>query len=274
MRPMEHYERWKQNCGILRIDVPASPEELCEITLELMRRNGFQDKCLCAAARVQVRGARRREHGRSGCVCVDRAAVWRLSARGKGTACGREFVAADRGQRHSGARQDLRGVCEQRAGQRRSAAQSGFDEAIFLNESGHVAEGATCNIFMVRKGKLITPPVTENVLEGITRDSVMELAQRELGIRWWSGPSTAASSMCATSCSSPGRRWELRRLCAWIIGRLKAELSVPSHANCSSCISMRRADTCGITGSGWFRFTFHGRRRNRTRSCIAEVGVL
>jgi branched-chain amino acid aminotransferase len=58
----------------------------------------------------------------------------------------------------------------------------GFDEAIFLNESGHVAEGTTCNIFMARKGKLITPPVTENVLEGITRDSVMELARQELGL--------------------------------------------------------------------------------------------
>ena len=42
MRPVEHYERWKQNCGILRIDVPMSPEKLCEITLELMRRNGFR----------------------------------------------------------------------------------------------------------------------------------------------------------------------------------------------------------------------------------------
>ena len=62
------------------------------------------------------------------------------------------------------------------------ARRCGFDEAIFLNESGHVAEGATCNIFMVRKGKLITPSVTENVLEGITRDSIMELAQRELGL--------------------------------------------------------------------------------------------
>ncbi len=61
--------------------------------------------------------------------------------------------------------------------------RSGFDEAIFLNESGHVAEGATCNIFMVRKGKLITPSVTENVLEGITRDSIMELAQRELSLQ-------------------------------------------------------------------------------------------
>ena len=42
MRPMEHYERWKQNCGILRIAVPLSPEELCAITAGLMRRNDFR----------------------------------------------------------------------------------------------------------------------------------------------------------------------------------------------------------------------------------------
>jgi branched-chain amino acid aminotransferase len=62
------------------------------------------------------------------------------------------------------------------------ARQAGFDEAIFLNESGHVAEGATCNIFMVRDGNLITPGVTENALEGITRDCIMELASRELAL--------------------------------------------------------------------------------------------
>jgi branched-chain amino acid aminotransferase len=62
------------------------------------------------------------------------------------------------------------------------ARQSGFDEAILLNESGHVAEGSTCNVFMVRKGALITPPVHENVLEGITRDTVMRLAEQELGL--------------------------------------------------------------------------------------------
>jgi branched-chain amino acid aminotransferase len=45
-----------------------------------------------------------------------------------------------------------------------------------------VAEGATCNIFMVRKGKLVTPSITENVLEGIVRESVMEIAARELGM--------------------------------------------------------------------------------------------
>ncbi|HEV2215678.1 MAG TPA: hypothetical protein VGR64_10350, partial [Terracidiphilus sp.] len=42
MRPREHYERWKLNCGILRIEVSASPEELCAITTELMRRNAFR----------------------------------------------------------------------------------------------------------------------------------------------------------------------------------------------------------------------------------------
>jgi branched-chain amino acid aminotransferase len=62
------------------------------------------------------------------------------------------------------------------------AHRCGFDDAIFLNESGHVAEGAACNIFIVRKGKLITPPVSENILEGITRDAIMELAHQELGL--------------------------------------------------------------------------------------------
>jgi branched-chain amino acid aminotransferase len=62
------------------------------------------------------------------------------------------------------------------------ARRNGFDEAIFLTEGGHVAEGASCNIFMVRNGKLITPSVTENILEGITRDSIMELARRELNL--------------------------------------------------------------------------------------------
>jgi branched-chain amino acid aminotransferase len=60
------------------------------------------------------------------------------------------------------------------------ARQSGFDEAILLNQDGHVAEGATCNLFMVRDRKLITPPVYDNVLEGITRSSVMQLARREM----------------------------------------------------------------------------------------------
>jgi branched-chain amino acid aminotransferase len=61
------------------------------------------------------------------------------------------------------------------------AIQRGFDEAIFLNSRGKIAEGSAMNIFMVREGVLITPPVTEDILEGITRRSVLELA-KHLGI--------------------------------------------------------------------------------------------
>jgi len=42
MRPREHFERWKQNCGILRIEVPPSAAELSELTADLLRRNGYR----------------------------------------------------------------------------------------------------------------------------------------------------------------------------------------------------------------------------------------
>ncbi len=56
------------------------------------------------------------------------------------------------------------------------AVNRGFDEAIFLNSRGKVAEGSAMNIFMVKNGVLITPPVTADILEGITRRSILELA--------------------------------------------------------------------------------------------------
>ncbi|WP_379968492.1 branched-chain amino acid transaminase [Ectobacillus sp. sgz5001026] len=60
--------------------------------------------------------------------------------------------------------------------------RAGFDEAIFLTNSGHVCEGPGENIFMYKKGKLITPPPSDNILEGITRELVMQLAQEDLGM--------------------------------------------------------------------------------------------
>jgi branched-chain amino acid aminotransferase len=62
------------------------------------------------------------------------------------------------------------------------AVLSGCDEAIVLNQNGHVSEGSAENLFLVRDGKLITPPVTENILEGITRATIIQLARKELGL--------------------------------------------------------------------------------------------
>jgi branched-chain amino acid aminotransferase len=182
MRPLEHYQRWKQNCGILRIGVPLSEEELCEITLELMRRNALQTN-------VYVRPLAYKSAERVG-VSTDDQDAFAVMALPFG-----DYLHADKGL-HAGvsswrriednaipARAKICGAYVNSALASDEARHCGFDEAILLNESGHVAEGATCNIFMVRKGRLITPPVTENVLEGITRDSVMELAHRELGMQ-------------------------------------------------------------------------------------------
>ncbi|GAB4539714.1 MAG: branched-chain amino acid transaminase [Pleurocapsa sp.] len=61
------------------------------------------------------------------------------------------------------------------------AVESGFDEAIFMNSQGKVCEASGMNIFIVRNEKLITPSFNQDILEGITRDSVLTIA-RDLGI--------------------------------------------------------------------------------------------
>lgn len=62
------------------------------------------------------------------------------------------------------------------------ALRAGFDEALVLTNEGHVSEGSAMNIFMVRDGIVITPPVTENILEGITRRTVIELLSSEMDL--------------------------------------------------------------------------------------------
>jgi branched-chain amino acid aminotransferase len=181
LRIHEHFERWRQNCGILRIDLPVSTEELCAITVELMRRNVFRSN-------VYIRPLAYKSAERVG-VCPDDQNAFAIVALPFG-----EYLHAEKGL-HAGvsswrriednaipARGKICGAYVNSALASDEAHRCGFDEAILLNEGGHVAEGATCNIFMVRNGKLITPPVHENVLEGITRDSVMELARNELGL--------------------------------------------------------------------------------------------
>jgi branched-chain amino acid aminotransferase len=59
---------------------------------------------------------------------------------------------------------------------KKEAMRLGADEAIMLNHNGTVAEGSAENLFMVRHGKIVTPGLSEGILEGITRDTVMQIA--------------------------------------------------------------------------------------------------
>ena len=181
LRPLEHYERWKQNCGILRIDVPLTPRSCAPSPWSWRGATHLRTD-------LYIRPLAYKCAERIG-VAIDDQDAFAIVALPFG-----EYLHSENGL-HAGVsswrriednaippRGKICGAYANSALASDDARRCGFDEAILLNESGHVAEGATCNIFMVRKGRLITPAVTENVLEGITRDSVMELAQRELGL--------------------------------------------------------------------------------------------
>jgi branched-chain amino acid aminotransferase len=80
------------------------------------------------------------------------------------------------------ARAKVNGLYVNSALAKTEAQENGFDEAIMLNADGHVSEGSGENIFMVEGGRLVTPPLSDNILVGITRDTVVTLAREELGV--------------------------------------------------------------------------------------------
>ncbi|MFN7996710.1 MAG: branched-chain amino acid transaminase [Bryobacteraceae bacterium] len=179
VRPMEHYRRWKANSGIIRIGVAPDASELCGITVELIRRNQFR-------SHVYVRPLAYKSAERIG-VNADNQDAFAVIVVPFG-----DYLDSSHGL-HAGVvswrriednaipgRAKICGSYVNSALAGDEARRNGFDEAIFLTEDGHVAEGATCNIFLVRNGKLITPGVSENILEGITRNCLVELARNDL----------------------------------------------------------------------------------------------
>ena len=178
VRPVEHYERWKRNAGMLRIDIPAEARELSRITAELCRRNNFHSHVYArplaykASARI---GVAPDANDASAIVVVPFGDYFEKRGLRAGVVSWRRIE-----DNAIPCRAKICGAYVNSVLATDEARRNGHDEAIFLTERGHVAEGATCNIFMVRGGKLITPPGTDNILEGITRASVMELARNEL----------------------------------------------------------------------------------------------
>jgi branched-chain amino acid aminotransferase len=181
LRPLDHFARWKRNCGILRIEVPLTAAMLCDITLHLVPRNQFREN-------IYIRPLAYKCAQRIGIFPDDQDAL-AIIAMPFG-----DYLPSESGL-HAGVsswrrvednaipgRAKICGAYVNSVLATDDARRNGFDEAIFLTEDGHVAEGASCNIFMVRDGRLITPSTSQNILEGITRDSVMELARRELNL--------------------------------------------------------------------------------------------
>lgn len=179
-RLREHYERLLRSCKILQISLPHTVDQLIDITVELVQRNGQQqDIYLRPVAYKAAQTIGVRLHGLQDDFLITSEPVGNYVDT-SGMSCG---VSSWRRVDDNAipARAKISGAYVNSALAKSEAMQNGFDEAIMLTHDGHVSEGSAENIFLVMNGELVTPAPTENILLGITRDTVMELARRELG---------------------------------------------------------------------------------------------
>ncbi len=177
-RLREHYARLLQGCQVLKMKLPYSLEDLCRITVELVEKCGFEeDIYIRPLAYKSTESPGVRLHNLD-CDFFALAFPW---GRYIDTDKARCMVSSWRFPKEV-PRAKLSGLYLTNALAKTEAIENGYDEAIMLNPDGFVAEGSGENLFLVIDGKLVTPGSYDGILMGITRDSVIKLAQNELGI--------------------------------------------------------------------------------------------
>jgi len=176
-RLREHFERFLRNCRFLLIELPYTVEALCEATLELLQQEGFKTD-------VYVRPLAYKSAEEIGVRLHDLKSECAIFAIPFG-----EYIDKPGGVRvmvSSWRRLDdnaipprnkITGAYVNSALAKTEAHLHGFDDALMLCQDGHVSEGSVANLFIVRDGVLITPPVSEDILEGITRATILQLAR-------------------------------------------------------------------------------------------------
>lgn len=181
-RMREHFERMFDSMKIMYLDINYSVDELCDLTIELLRKNAPKTD-------TYIRPTAYKSGMRIGPTLTDNPSEFCMFTVPFGDyfhgAPGLK-VAVSNWRRVDDnaipARGKIIGAYANTALAKTDAVRAGFDDCIVLAENGHVSEGSAMNIFMVRNGQLITTPVSENILEGITRDTIMEFAASELGL--------------------------------------------------------------------------------------------
>ncbi len=174
----EHYERLRQGCNVLKIDLPYTVEELCQITVELVERCGFQEDIYIrplAYKSSESLGVRLHDIE---CDFLAFAFPWGPYLPEKARCCVSSWRFPNEVPRAK-----LTGLYVTNALAKTEAIDNGFDEAIMLTPDGYVAEGSGENIFLVIDGQLVTPASYDGILMGITRNTVIKLAGAELGIK-------------------------------------------------------------------------------------------
>ena len=169
----------RPRCRIVNIKLPYTVDELIAITVDLVRRNNLRENCYIrpfAYKADEVIGVRLTELNDAFLIYTVPMGDYVATT---GLRCGvSSWRRVD--DNMIPARAKISGAYVNSAFAKSEALMNGFDEAIMLTGEGHVSEGSAENIFMLIDGSLITPPASENILLGITRDTIMQLARREL----------------------------------------------------------------------------------------------
>ncbi len=183
LRLAEHFQRISDSCRILYMDPPGAVDELVALTVDLLRRNDFHEDAYVRPSvykSTQAIGVRLHNLEQGFYILAIPFGDYIDTTHGIRT----QTVSWRRVSDQSlPARANIVGAYVNSAFAKTEAQLVGADEAIVLASDGHVSEGSAENLFMVRRGELVTPPVTDDILEGITRAGIIELADRELGLR-------------------------------------------------------------------------------------------
>ncbi len=181
-RPLDHFRRFLQSASLLRMQLPESPAQLTATLVSLLRAEGYRENCyIRPLAYKSTPTVAVRVHDLQDAVTIFAMPFGSYIANEEGA-----HVAFSAWRRVDDnaipARGKIAGAYVNSAMSSTDVRLAGYDEALVLNEDGHVSEMSSANFFIVRDGVAITPPVTSNVLEGIVRRSVLQLLRDELGV--------------------------------------------------------------------------------------------
>ena len=181
-RLREHYIRMLRNCRVLKLTIDKDEKELSEITVELLKKNHPEtDTYIRPIAYVDSVGLGPKFVGYPTGFAIYTIPLGDYIDVSKGIkVCFSSWRRIN--DNTIPARCKVTGGYVNSALAKTEALEHGYDEAIFLTENGFISEGSAENIFLIRGEMLITPSLSEDILEGITRGTVIELARDELGI--------------------------------------------------------------------------------------------
>jgi len=181
-RPYDHYRRLLNSGRMMNMAIPYDEEGLIQLTLDLVHIEGWQTDIYIRPLIYKADlGIGVRLHN-----LKDELTIFSMPFKQYVKNDTNAHVTISSWRRIDDnsipARGKISGAYANSALIKTDAVLSGFDEALVLNQDGHISEGSAMNLFMVRDGVVITPPVTDNILEGITRKTAMDLAKNELGL--------------------------------------------------------------------------------------------